>query len=134
MMKKAMLWVAVAVLAMPVVRTIAEEAAADAAAQKTVELTGAVSVSRDAEGLINGVTLTVGEGEKAEAIAVKLDFNGRRLAMAGAAEKSVKVTGVVAEAEGKKMLTVLKFALPEKAVEAPAAVEKKIEVEVPAAK
>jgi hypothetical protein len=95
----------------------APKAEAPAAEAKIVELTGKVAVVKDAEGLLKSASLSVGEGDKAETVAVALDFNGRRMART-AADKVVTVSGIVAEADGKKTVTVQKFTVVEKPAEA----------------
>lgn len=80
----------------------------------TVELTGTVVVMKDDAGMIKSALLKTGEGEEVKLIAINLDTNGKELVVA-AGENTVKVTGVIAEANGLSKISVSKFEVVKKA-------------------
>ena len=69
-----------------------------------VTLTGTVGVTKNDDGAVTAVKLTVKDGDKTVVYSVVLDDNGKKLAdLAG---KNAKVTGTVEEKEDVKTLTV----------------------------
>lgn len=75
---------------------VAEEA-------KATEVAGTVAVVKNDAGAVTSITITT---ETKEAVAVKLDDEGKKLAEMNG--KKVKVSGTVAEEGGKKTVTVQK--------------------------
>lgn len=88
--------------------------AGEAIQPKTVDLTGTVTITKDDNGLITAATLTVGEEDETEIVAIKLDMKGKKLAWTAPEDKRVKVTGIITESDGNKTITVQQFSvLPE---------------------